>query len=83
MRCPLQYRALLVQLSVSRSRTDRVSAEPRPVRSQHRWHPDIDQTGLIDIAVDDLGAQFYCRQQSSELTGSLRELVLLFDNKFT
>jgi hypothetical protein len=44
---------------------------------------DIDQTGLVDIAVDDLGAQLYCRQQSSELTGSMRELVLLFDNKFT
>jgi len=44
---------------------------------------DIDQTGLIDIAMDDLGAQLYCRQQSSEFTGSMRELVLLFDNKFT
>ena len=44
---------------------------------------DIDQTGLVDIAVDDLGAQLYCRQQRSELTCSMRELVLLLDNKFT
>ncbi|SAI95960.1 Uncharacterised protein [Enterobacter cloacae] len=44
---------------------------------------DIDQTGLVDIAVDDLSAQLYCRQQSSELTRSMRELVLLLDNKFT
>ena len=44
---------------------------------------DIDQTGLVDIAVDDLGAQLYSRQQSSEFTGSMRKLVLLFDNKFT
>ncbi|MNV14622.1 hypothetical protein D3C71_1053140 [compost metagenome] len=44
---------------------------------------DIDQTGLVDIAVDDLRAELYCRQQSSELTSSMRELVLLFDNKFT
>ncbi|MOA51109.1 hypothetical protein D3C78_1742120 [compost metagenome] len=44
---------------------------------------DIDQTGLIDITVDDLCAELYRRQQSSELTRSMRELVLLFDNKFT
>ncbi|AEW71874.1 hypothetical protein EcWSU1_00434 [Enterobacter ludwigii] len=44
---------------------------------------DIDQTGLVDITVDDLSAQLYCRQQSSEFTRSMRKLVLLFDNKFT
>ena len=44
---------------------------------------DIDQTGLVDITMDDLSAQLYCRQQSSEFTRSMRELVLLFDNKFT
>ena len=44
---------------------------------------DINQSCFVDIAMDNLGAQFYCRQQSSELTGSMRKLVLLFDNKFT
>ncbi|CCJ89928.1 hypothetical protein BN132_1856 [Cronobacter turicensis 564] len=44
---------------------------------------DIDQTGLIDIAVDDLSAKLYCRQQRRQFPGGVRKFVLLFDNKFT
>ncbi len=42
---------------------DRVSAEPRLYVLSTAGTRDIDQTGLVDIAVDD-GAQFYCRRQS-------------------
>ena len=44
---------------------------------------DIDQTGLIDIAVDDLSAKLYCRQQRRQFPGGVRKFVLLFNNKFT
>lgn len=64
-------------------RTGRVSAELTLNVLGTAGTQDIDQTGLVDIAVDDLSAQLYCRQQSSELTRSMRELVLLLDNKFT
>jgi len=44
---------------------------------------DIDQTGLVDIAVDDLLARLYCLQQHRQFPGRVRKFVLLFNNKFT
>jgi hypothetical protein len=75
--------ARAVRLSVFHLRTGRVLLNLALNVLGTAGTQDIDQTGLVDIAVDDLGAQLYCRQQSSEFTGSMRELVLLFDNKFT
>ena len=44
---------------------------------------DINQTRFVDISMDDFGTQFYCREQCSQLTGSMGKFMLLFDNKFT
>lgn len=75
--CPQRYRVLSVRLSVFISEQVEFLLNLALHVLSTAGTQDINQSCFVDIAMDNLGAQFYCRQQSSELTGSMRKLVLL------